>query len=227
MNVSVLIPYRPDGGPRDRIAEFALARLRDLLPDAEIIHMDDRGDDPDLFNHGQAVNRAANWATGDVFLIADADTTYDYPAELLAALHAANEDRQWRLPQRYIQLDAEATRRSLEYGAVPAPIALEETVWVGDGVSWAGLVIVTREAFELVGGADERYVGHGADDVALGQALNTLYGRCVRYPGAAVHLWHPRDAQSNGAHRADLTAEYDAASGNPDAMRALIEEKRL
>lgn len=231
--LSILVPYRPNGGVRSRIGECALARLgvfRQHGSDAEVIYANDGGWDADLFNHGKAINNAFEQSHGDVLLIADADTTYDHAAGLIDAVYATSYDRHWRLPHRYIQLTEAATERRLRVW--DWEIEPEEMLWVGDSVSWSGLIIVPREAFEKVGGADERYLGWGADDIAFGAALDTLYGIHVRYSGSAVHLWHPRGEQEHGLHRhgdegRDLTRRYEAAFGDRAAMRKLIEGKRL
>lgn len=233
MIVSVLIPYRPDvGSARERLAEFTIARLRDYLPvKTQVVVIDDYREHGDLFNHGQAINRAAEIATGDVLLIADADTTFGQPAEILTALHATGEDRLWRLPQRYVQLSKDATLRVLAGQSLTSLNEDDDFEWVGDRISWSGLVVVPREAFERVGGADERYVGHGADDVAFGLALETLYGPHERFEGTAVHLWHPRgeqelDLHEYGVEQLDLTYRYMDAAGNQELMTELVSGKR-
>jgi hypothetical protein len=129
-----------------------------------------------------------------------------------------------------VQLTEEATRRRLSgeaYGETP----VADISWVGDQVSWSGIVVVPREAFYLVGGYDERYEGWGADDIAFGLSLETLYGPHLRYPGEAIHLWHPRGIQERGLHAngndgRNLTRRYIRAAGNRVKMRALIVEKK-
>lgn len=238
MTVAVLIPHRPGDSHRERLMNFTRMRLHEVLHmDDELLFMDDREGNADLFNHGEAINRAAVFANAkaDVYLIADADTTYDDPDALLGALDATSRDRKWRLPSRYVQLNENATEALIASERSDWPTAVEwedrDVEWVGDRVSWSGLVIVPKEAFLLVRGSDERYAGWGADDIALGLALDTLYGRHERFDGAAVHLWHPRGVQEQGLHRfaedgRTLTDRYREAAGKPEAMWEIVGEKR-
>ena len=231
MTVSVLIPYRPEPSRR-ALADLVVHRARAaVVPPGEVIVSDDRGENDDLFNHGQAVNIARASASGDVLVILDADTTYSNRILFQKAVEQTAADRRWRMPRYYRRLTESTTARYLQ-DAPGGAFLPDEIEWEGDGVSWAGIVIVPAEHFDAVGGADERYVGWGADDVALGLALTTLVGPAVRYEGAALHLWHPRDEENLGWHRhsvaeRELTDRYMAAAGDPVAMEALLEGKRL
>jgi hypothetical protein len=235
MGVSFLVPYRASA-EREPLFEFALDRIqaaRVILEDlydvlSEVIVSDDRGDDPALFNHGQAINRAASLADGHVLAIVDADTTFSVSAA--SAIAASLRDGNWRLPRYYRQLTRAATS-----AVIANPNLLDadlETEWVGEGVSWSGIVVVPRFAFDAVGGSDERYRGWGADDVALGLALNALYRPVERWEGSAFHLWHPRGVQEAGLHRycdeqIHLTRRYQAAAERPREIEKLLSGKRL
>lgn len=234
--VSFLIPFRGDGGWRDTLFNVVTDRLTEELafypaafrPELQIAG--DGSDTPEMFNHPRAINRCASWARGDVFVIIDADTTFDNAAPMVGAILATIRDRRWRLPQQYIQLREAATHRRIAFSDVGAPIEPDEKLWVGDGISWSGIVIVPREAFELVGGYDERYEGWGADDGAFAATMTTLYGPAVRYPGACVHLWHERGPQEQGVHpNADagreLTRRYIDAWADPAQIRKIIAER--
>lgn len=227
MNLSILIPYRSDGGVRAellRIVHHRACLLCRTLKQKEDIRYCDDGAQAGIFNRGLAINGAALYSKADLFLIMDADTTYSelFMGDGLAqALLASAVDRKWRLPEIYRQLDHGMTDE-IRCGAWITPQS-DRVEWAGK--SWSGLVIIPREAFELVRGGEERYNGHGADDVALGLALDTLYGEHERYAGEAVHLWHPRGAEENAAHNPELTRRYEAAAGNPEAMWEIIKEK--
>lgn len=238
-DVSALVPYRPDGGQRDVLRDFVHSRFVEKMVaaqiDIEIVYADDDHDDPDLFNHGQAINKAYERSHGGVILVMDADTTFDDGDALVLALRSTAADRHWRLPEFYFQLTDDATTRALDRGKYADDEFFltcfdygegEDCEWVGYRQAWSGLVIVPREAFCAVHGAEERYVGHGADDAALGLTLNLLWGKHVRYHGAAVHLWHPRGPQERSAHNPEISRRYEAAAEDVEAMRALVAEKR-
>lgn len=233
--VSILVPYRPDGGHRDRIWEAVHERLVTGLQgqgiNPEILVEDDGVGVPDMFNHPAAINRAARKAQGNLFAIVDADVTVLDFQGLGDALKSSLDDRCWRLPQTYITLTEETTMERLSTGDLGARVTEREMEWVGNGVSWSGIVIVPPEAFWQVNGSDERYEGWGADDVALGLALDALYDSHIRYPGSVVHLWHERGVQEQGLHRNGdvqraLTERYVAAAQDPKAMAPIVAEKR-
>jgi hypothetical protein len=194
-----------------------------------VVHTsDDRGEHGDLFNHGQAYNLMAEQATTDVLLLGDADTTYANPLSLLHAISEVGAGHvPWALPALYRQLTEEVTS-ALLWPTMSFSEALAATPEYVGGFSWSGLIIVRREDFLSVGGSDERYVGHGADDVALGLKLDTLIGRHWRYDDQAVHLWHPRGQQEKDEHRfsvrqRELTERYMAAAGDTHAMQLISE----
>jgi hypothetical protein len=100
-----------------------------------------------------------------------------------------------------------------------------------------------REAFEAVGGWDERFRGWGGEDHSAMRAVDTLYGPHKTLPGQVLHLWHPvlsKDglsdwveykeriwdnqplAESNGS----LAYRYSIINGDVKRMRALVDEGR-
>jgi hypothetical protein len=220
--ISVLVPYRPDGGHRDRAWEWIRRRWTEF--DVElVIEADDGGEHPGEFNHPRAINRAAARAAGDVFIVADADTAFD-PAWVRDAVHRVTDGAaRWCLPRCYDKL-TEASTAKLLAGAPTAAIGAYDVEWCGDSVSWAGLVVVPREAFDRVGGYDERIAWWGADDVCFGLTMDALWGRHTRVAGAAMHLWHPQPSEHTYGHRRHpgqqaLVNRYVAAAENPEAIR--------
>lgn len=229
---SFLIPWRSDGGWRDQIFQCVWERLGNLMTDmsltGEAIIWGDDGKDPGLFNRPRAINNCAAQARGNVFVILDADTTYREKGALKDAIAATHADNRWRLPETYLTLTEEATRNIVARRS--SATILDGEIEYEGGTNWSGIVIIPAEAFWKIRGADERYLGWGADDIALGLALDQLHGKHVRYPGAAVHLWHPRGTQENGLHEhgdagRDLTARYVAAAENREMMQAVVDEK--
>lgn len=238
--VAVIVPYRAGEPHRDRAWAWCLARMRAMLPAdwACIMGTDNGGEHPGHFNHPYAINVAADVAIeggADVLVVADCDTTFSDPGWLVAAaLEVGSGQHPWALPARYVKLTEDCTASLTDEETIvdcnlsgaeadPPPYPFE-TEWVGDGVSWSGMVIVPAEAFRRVGGYDERFAWWGADDVCFGLSMDTLWGQHHRAPGAVVHLWHPAPEGETYGHQAHkvqaaLTEKYKAAAGNLAAMR--------
>lgn len=221
--VSVLVPYRPDGGHRDRAWRFNRRRWETTGHEL-VLELAPDGAHPGEFNHPLAINRAAARATGDVLVIADADTTFDPAWVAEAARLVATGAAAWVLPRFYDKITKRASRRILA-GDPAGPIGPYEVEWRGDSVSWAGLVVVPRAGFETVGGYDERIAWWGADDVAFGLTMTALVGPVTRLEGAAMHLWHPQPLEHTYGHERHRSQQrivdryIAAADQGPDAIR--------
>jgi hypothetical protein len=192
VDVSVLVPYRPSTAHRNGLWDWVQRRWRQLLPDFElIVESDDGGQNPGQFNHPLAINRAATRASGSVFVVADADTTFLDPEWMLDACDLVGaKAAPWVLPLHYDKVDRPSTR-DLVTRRPSDPIDTYGYEWRGDSCAWSGIVVVPREGFERVHGYDERYAWWGADDGAFAACMNLAWGQAKRPDGVALHLWHP------------------------------------
>lgn len=214
--ISVLVPFRGDGGHRDRAWSWCRRRLESILTDFEVIP-GRSSDGP--FNPSAAVNDAASRARCEVFIVHDAEIAL--PAEWYA--EALRDLRTWTIPAgvRYLteMSSAALLRQPPATAELPwdAPAEQEVEHCVG------GVIVLTREMFEATGGKDERFGGWGPEDGAWATALDTLVGAPRRFGGPMIHLWHPRPWDDrerpwpDGA--GELLGRYRAAEGNPEAMR--------
>jgi len=226
VKVSVLVPWSPAERERQEVWAWNEARLRLCLPtDAEILTAaPDRVGDAQTFDRAEALNRARAAATGDVLLVCDADTTYPRGAfrEALALASGGG----WTLPERYVRLDRECSAEWLARGPdAPPPADWDGHVEQEYPFANSGVVALPAEAWDRVGGFDERIRGWGGEDDCMRRALDTLWGEATRV-GVALHLWHPRHAVYNPANFV-LADRYAAAVGDPEAMRGLLRERRL
>jgi hypothetical protein len=233
LSISVIVPWRADGGWRDLawarvVAPFWSRVVEEWPADAELILETPPPSGPGHpgdFDHPGAINRGVARSSGTLLLIADADTLPDASYPRLAA-RAITVGQQWALPAYYRKLTQEATESMLAY-APTSPgswlVSDEACEWIGERVSWSGCVAVPRESFLDAGGYDERISWWGADDVAFGLTMTTLYGDAWRVAGV-THLYHPAPPEHNYGHprhkiQQAIVDRYVAATGDPAAIR--------
>lgn len=177
------------------------------------------------WSKGAAVAAAFERSRADMLLLADADS-YTDPDSIRGAVHAALTD-QWAMPHWMVhRLSQKATENV--YAGLPADIRhLDRGAY--RGVKGGGIVAITRAAYETVDGIDPRFEGWGGEDIAFAAALQPLVGKPARLAGDLIHLWHPHPAPDLRGCEAseELVARYKQAINHPNAMRALIAERRL
>lgn len=226
MGVSVLVPYRPGEPWHDRAWQHVAQRWARTGLEL-IVESPGPGAHTGEFNHPLAINNARRRASGDVLIVADADTAWAPDDWVHWAVEAVERgEAAWALPAEYWQLSPAQSEDVLAGGAVPEQREWADAEWVGRGVSWSGVVVVSADAFDEVGGYDERWAWWGSDDAAFAAAMTTLVGPVLRLPGRCLHFWHPRPVANYYGHahhheQHALQERYDAAMGDPAAMRAV------
>jgi len=208
--VSILVPFHCPDEHNQRAKNWRwLKRYWECqLPGAEIVVGRDRISELDSrlpFSKSSAVNDAASRASGDVFVIVDADgyIPADSVMDCVEQIRKARKKghRLWFVPYRHFyRLTKEASQLILQsqpcdpyqFSCPPPPDCILDTSgsqlghWYG-----AGIQIMPREAFEEVGGWDPRFRGWGGEDHAAMRAVDTLYWRHKTLPGQLLHIWHP------------------------------------
>lgn len=222
--LSILIPYKSDGGPRDAVFQWVVRYYRTMFPAAEIC-IGDCGSS--VFSRARAINDAARKAERDIFLIADADVIIS-PGAVFQALELLDRHA-WVIPySRVLNLSESVTRRLLS--AEPAwPLGEELEFTVRNKRNVGGMNVVPRKAFEEVRGFDEGFMDWGGQDGAFYVSLNTLCGPNARLEEDLIHLWHPPSQRRNNAHYANnftLYQRYRRRKGKPDKMRKFIDGRR-
>jgi glycosyltransferase involved in cell wall biosynthesis len=207
--ISILVPFQCSDSASERVKnwEWLERYWKAQLPGAEVI----MGRDYEAveksipFSKSVAVNNAASKASGDIFVIVDADGYI--PAEYV--LQCADEIRRarkrghrlWFVPYRqFYRLNAEATQQVLQsnpyepyqFPSPPDAGDVQDTTGSQKGHWFGALIqIVPSEAFDIVGGWDARFRGWGGEDHAAMRAFDTLYSPHKTLPTKVLHLWHP------------------------------------
>ncbi len=226
MSVSVIVPFRSDDGIRKEIWDWVGSRWSLVYPDFELVVADS---DDEEFSRSQARNNAFNQSSGDIIIVADADSV-PLTNTILGCIDVVQQDpTAWLIAHSsYMMLREESTRGLLDQLpsvslATPSSGSLVRPPFV----SYAGMLVMHREAYKIVGGYDERFVGWGLEDWAFRLAMDTLINPFSRLPGALIHLYHgPPNGDDFGVppshHNAALFEKFKAASGNVAAMRELV-----
>ncbi len=244
--ISLLVPFRPDSGTRERVWNWLHAYWKYEMPGAQLVI----GSDSSVpFNKAVAVNSAWRHAKGDIFVILDADcylpgSVIQDCADRIRVARKQNQ-KLWFVPYRYFyRLTQAATEVVLVSSprdpyrfSDPPPLADYEQLGGSSYGHWYGALIqiMPREAFEAAGGMDERFKhGWGGDDVALMNAADTLYAPHHTTRNGVLHLWHPHlgiehfermwEGQEKPGGNSQLMTRYTEARGRLVRMRVLVSE---
>ncbi len=232
MQVSILVPFRSEAGtPRRRNWLWLRKRWQALFPDYELVTGTDKGQP---FSKSVAVNDAYSKASGDVLVIADADSWCE-PGQIRRAIDYASSRgvlvvpwvNAYRLTERHSEQILKMPPNTLD------PVSQEMRRGIEDytpSPSTAAMVIVVmRDDFERVGGFDPRFRGWGAEDVSFALACRTLVGKTKILMGESFALYHQRPRtegrrvwdKDTGEHNAALGQLYWDAENKIHAMTAL------
>ena len=250
--VSILVPFTPEEGDtqREDAWRWVEARWRATVPDAEIVVGIDSGTPPGPYSKTAAVNDAYTRATGDVFVIADADAWME-PSALHRAVDVARRTNRLVVPWKFIlRIDEEQSKRVMDQDP-SAPVEVTEAMRVTafngpDPMSAGTMIVISREGFEAVEGMDPRFRGWGMEDVAFGRACATILGQTVYGNEEVVSLYHSRPFRDTGngstmrAWKGDtelpsldqhpnieLAKLYDGAVNDRDRMLRVVAQHRL
>ncbi|MGE5582411.1 MAG: glycosyltransferase family 2 protein [Bacillota bacterium] len=224
--LSVLIPFKPDNGRRDLNMEYVRQRYQKLMPELELVICLDYSEP---FCKGKAVNEAAKKATGEIFIVVDADVIFE--PELIRKIDLYMHVHHWLQPFKVCYLLSQtASDQVMEQGPAakitfgPNQAEAAEIVEAGPLMN-----VMTRECFEAVGGFDERFKGWGWEDIAFSRSLDTICGNHFRMDETIYHLWHPSSAKLNSPEYQNNCAlfryYYQAGLNGPEAMKKLIRER--
>jgi len=226
-DISIIVPYKPDGGYRDMNWSWIKRRYSCLMPNAEICIGNDNSEP---FSKSSSINKAANFASGDILIIADADILFD-PIQVEAALNNLSSYA-WITP--FVNRIELGEKDSMELISKDPNVDIENISFSDYKITQPGvgsICILKHEAFDIVKGFDERFKGWGGEDCAFEMSLETLCGQRYQPPGSKIwHLYHPQpvtltyQSPTYPANYA-LYERYLGANGKVELMKALIDEK--
>ena len=227
MSVSLIVPWRPGDAQREHVWAWCKRYWEYRCPEFELVECDS-GDEP--FTRGRSVNEGVEKSSGEILVLADADTLVPY---IGGAVERAVLYDEWLVGYRagdYYKLTETATAVLLNRGADWTLIEPVREDWAERLATHSACVVLSRAAFERVGGYDPRFIGWGFEDGGFLCALETLFKPHERARGWAIHLWHAerdeeRFGQPHAAGNRALYLRYQVAYGNVSAMRALVRER--
>jgi hypothetical protein len=224
MTISVIVPFNDDGAERARNWSFLRARY-EALYDWEIVEGSCEGQ----WCKSTAVSEALETCSGDLLVISDADMFL--ADEVMREGVARLQDCPWVVPHHRAYRLSEAATLDFIAGALdPSEITHDHLEMPTRRMfPCGGLFFIRRETYLSVGGFDRRFLGWGGEDESLGMALKTLVGEPLLLGAVLLHLYHEPQptmpADRLRPPRVDpLVKRYEAAQGDPIAMRALIQE---
>lgn len=253
-SVTVVVPYRPDRGQRDRVWTYVQHWWRTHHPDWSLVRgfhgtsweslqgLPEPADapDPGPWVKAWAVASAVQGiAPTDLLVIADADLICYGLDRAVQAVDAGIAP--WAVPHRRVQrLTEQATQVVLDGGDLPAPPsaqlrsthrprAMDPTLEITEshnGTVGGGLVVLPWELYQVCP-LDPRFQGWGQEDASWGLALTTLAGHPWRGTADAWHLWHPpaqRLRRAVGSVESLALLRRYRAANTPDKVKSLLAE---
>lgn len=183
---ALILPFRASNTDlwREQHLEFALRYYRSLGMDVLIANNVGK-----QWSKSRAVNAAVERSQASKFVISDVDCFPDVDKlrECVIKVDA------WGQPfSEVIRLNANQSEVILRGTKTFDQLKKVTPVPRAAG---GGLVVVTRRAYEAIGGWDERFQGWGAEDTWLAAALTAKTGDGLMLDGPLYHLHHPRDAE--------------------------------
>lgn len=199
--------------------------IEKVLPEAEVVLADNPAFE--RFNRGASRNFGVNVAyifepTADVVVLWDADTLCE-ETPLREAIYGAQQDGKLHLPYTTFRaLSRSATQKALRGLPVDTLRAENEHTHATGGV-----LVLTPSAYREAGEMPE-LAGWGFEDTIFRICCDAILGPTVKHAGNLTHLWHPTGwslEDDDYLRNREIAQRYDAAEGNPEAIRKLIEER--
>lgn len=179
MIVRYVVPWRPDGGARDKLWAFCRQMWAREVPEA---NWAESPSPKGPFNRAAAINAGARGAW-DVLVVADADV-FVAGEQLREAIARAYATEHFTLPYSvFCGLNKETTEAVLAGTWRPG----QQGIRYRSINHVSSILAIPRAVWDGTGGFDERFIGWGCEDVEFARRAGVKH----RIEGIVWHLWHP------------------------------------
>lgn len=205
-DISYIVCYREASSERKQALEFTLRRFKNYFPSIEIIIAEQDSEsrlvldkspnvnhlfiyNSGLFNKSWAFNCAVKNTDKDIFVFADADIFLDKEGyiECFEAIKDFDAITPNKVEISNVRIDEDAEDQ--------VQFLNPRKLYTFAG----GLLIMTRDAFESIGGWDERFEGWGGEDDAMSHVIfNRLKTKTFNLPN--YHIDHPHENITGNNH---------------------------
>jgi hypothetical protein len=243
--ISLLIPFSSSNPDRKANFDWLLKYWSHELSEAEVVIGESKGD---IFCKGEALNDAARKSKGKILVILDADAYLSGDIITYCAIRMLEEEKNnlWYVPYRRLyrltkSITEQITNSDPSNPYRPTLPIEDKDIENHDKIRYgnrygAMIMMLSRKAYNFLGGFDERFKGWGGEDVCLLRALDTLYGKHKTIDADIFHLWHPFnglnyeerrwDGQEKGGSNWNISKRYGRAINKPKEMKQLIKESK-
>lgn len=223
--VTVVVPWRTDGGQRADGWKWLRRRWEALLPGATIVEVDSAAGS---FSTAEAVNRGVLRADHGIVVVAWADAAVEQEWLSQAFYRLAANTCAAIAPRVCCRVGRWETEDLLRCDPdAPMPDPHGPAVVERRPGGWVGVAVTTRRALDEVP-FDERFDGRDYEGDAWLAAVAATVAPVDTF-GEAYHLWHDeRDLwRMHGApERAALFNLYSKAANDPEAMHRVLADLR-
>jgi len=232
-NIAYIVAFRTGNQQREHALQFTLRRVREYFPSIEILVVE-QDEQPRLsldkslradqvfirnagaFNKSWAFNCAVRHTVKEVLVFADADIFLEREGylECFRAIKEFDAVTPNKRDISNVSLDMNATN--------PIQFLHTRKLYTFAG----GILIMTRTAFDQIGGWDERFEGWGGEDDAMSHVIyNRLKSKSFYLPN--YHIDHPHENVAGHNHpkyRWNQNLALEISTRNGHALDRYIEQ---
>jgi glycosyltransferase involved in cell wall biosynthesis len=241
-DISVVIPFADPHEERTRVLDWMKPYWEHHL-EAEFIVQ--RGPEQN-FSKTTILNEAISKASGEIIVALDADVIFA-PEQMREAIAVCESERSWAMPYgQMFRLNMSDTEAVLAYDpqefVVSSQVASQRVREQVRAVHFgAAAMVYPKQAWEEIGGFDQRCVGWGSEDEIMKITLDTMWYPSHILAGPLFHLEHVRIGMNmsgvgNGLNRKwagqesqlpnlDLRNEYAHAAGDKTRLQKILDQR--